>query len=240
MRFSMVICDDLEEQRLALSQMVLSFARRKGHEIGLDVFSSGQELLSRWQPEAWDIAFLDIYMEGLSGIETADLLRERDRSCALVFVTTSREHGMEGYRLQAMDYLVKPVTQEAVDDVLSWFVEQRTPERQVLELRADWNTVRLPLDSILYIELQDHAILFHAESGTVESHIRLEEVLAALGEEHFFHCHRSYYVNLAKVQYLDKLQFCMDDGSSVPISRSNLTAAKKAILDWDVNHILEL
>ena len=104
------IIDDLESCREDLRKCLHQYLN--GHYAGetpaVGEFSSGEDFLSQFQPEAWDVIFIDQYMDGLSGIDTARKIREKDRLAALVFVTTSVSHAVESYGVRACGYLVKP------------------------------------------------------------------------------------------------------------------------------------
>ena len=91
------IIDDLETCREDLQKCLHQYFSEHyaGETPSVKEFSSGEEFLSQFQPEAWDIIFIDQYMDGLSGIETARKIRERDKLAALVFVTTSESHAVE-------------------------------------------------------------------------------------------------------------------------------------------------
>lgn len=104
------IIDDLESCREDLRKCLHQYLN--GHYAGetpaVGEFSSGEDFLSQFQPEAWDVIFIDQYMDGLSGIDTARKIREKDKLAALVFVTTSVSHAVESYGVRACGYLVKP------------------------------------------------------------------------------------------------------------------------------------
>ena len=108
MKISIAICDALEREQLNLVQMLQHYGKAHGLEITVDTISSGEELLSLWTPDRWDLIFLDIYMRDLSGVEIARRIRQKDRNCILVFATTSQDHGIIGHELRISDYLVKP------------------------------------------------------------------------------------------------------------------------------------
>ena len=105
MTISILVCDDLPEERTNLSQMLRRYESTHDLEFDLETAADGSELLAMWKPGRWDLIFLDIFMPQLNGVEAARRLRKVDDRCEIVFATTSREHGMEGYELHAMDYL---------------------------------------------------------------------------------------------------------------------------------------
>ena len=111
MRITVAICDDLEEERLQMARLLKNYGRRKGVAWEIELLESGAAFLDLFRPGRWDIILMDIYMDGPDGMEAARRLRAQDSECALLFVTTSVEHGIASYELQASDYLVKPVAQ---------------------------------------------------------------------------------------------------------------------------------
>ena len=95
--------------RTNLAKMVHAYAQAHGFSARLHLYSSGERLLAAFQrPEPIHLLFLDIYLPGLSGMETARRIRSAGNPTSIVFVTVSREHGMESFEVQAFDYLVKP------------------------------------------------------------------------------------------------------------------------------------
>ena len=115
------VCDDLEEERRSLARMIHSYAQRRNRTVRFRFYSSGEELLaSGQQVAACQIHFLDIYMPGLSGVEAARRLRAAGCGTAIVFATTSLDHGLESFDVRGADYLTKPFRQEDIDRALDW------------------------------------------------------------------------------------------------------------------------
>lgn len=113
------IVDDLELDAEQLSHLILSYM--KEHRIPAavpEIFSNGETFLASFTAGSFDIVFLDIYMDGLSGMETARKIRALDASCRIVFVTTSPDFAVDSYDVNAAFYLLKPVTMERVSKAL--------------------------------------------------------------------------------------------------------------------------
>lgn len=214
-------------------QMLQNYCRRRGIELRVDAVSSGEELIRRWQLHKWDVAMLDIYMDGISGVETARWLRERDRDCAMVFATTSREHGMIGYDLGVVDYLTKPIAQADVDEVMDWIIRERKSNLRLLRVRTEWEDQEVRLRDVCFVEIRNHTATVHVGANALTTRRSMEELAAEIGEEErFFRCHRSYLVNLDHVVRVEKKDFLMDNGELVPISKQNLAAAKQTLMEW--------
>ncbi len=231
MTISILICDDLPEERQNLSRMLRNYEAGADVELDLETAADGAELLAMWKPERWDLIFLDIYMPQLNGVEAARRLRKLDDRCEIVFATTSREHGMEGYELHAIDYLTKPFTQQDVDGAMEWFLQKRAEQRRELLLRTQSAEESIPAQSIIYIESRGHTCLIHAADQDVSTRKGIDELASELSAA-FFRCHKSFLLNLAHAVRIEEKAFLMDDGSSVPISAANLSRSKSALLAW--------
>lgn len=232
MRVSIVICDDRAEERTALARMVRSYCRSRGLEAAVESASGGDQLLERWAPGRWDLAFLDIFMPGLSGVEAARRLRQKDRDCALIFATTSQEHGLEGFELGVMDYLVKPFCQELLNQAMDWFVQQEGPRLRRIQIEVEGEVYAVRIRDVDYVEMRRHTAVIRAAGQTYEMRRTMDSLEEELGGGCFFRCHRSYLVNLDKVRGIDRRDFLMENGERVPISAKSCLEAHRRFQEW--------
>ena len=227
------ICDDLEEERVILSRMLRNYARRQGLSLQVHFFVSGEELLqSVRRANACQVLFLDIYMPGISGVETARRLRAAGYGASIVFATTSTDHGVDSFEVRASDYLVKPFRQEEVDRALDWCLEHMPEPLRSLSVYAEGEIQEFPLASVLYIEVLGHQSHIHNLRQTVVVRKSLDDLERAVDSPDFFRCHRSFLVNLGHVERIESSDFLMSDGARIPISSANLPRARDTFLDW--------
>ena len=227
------ICDDLEEERVILSRMLRNYARRQGLSLQVHFFVSGEELLqSVRRANACQVLFLDIYMPGISGVETARRLRAAGYGASIVFATTSTDHGVDSFEVRASDYLVKPFRQEEVDRALDWCLEHMPEPLRSLSVYAEGETQEFPLASVLYIEVLGHQSHIHTLRQTVVVRKSLDNLERAVDSPDFFRCHRSFLVNLNHAERIESSDFLMSDGARIPISSANLPRARDTFLDW--------
>ena len=231
MTFSILVCDDLKEERVNLIRMLRAYEQKHDLELEIETASDGSELISLWQPNRWDIIFLDIYMPQLNGVEAARKLREVDSQCEIVFVTTSRNHGMVGYELHALDYLTKPYSQQDVNGAMDWFVRKHAEKHRELTVRTFEGKEQLDLRDIRFIESKGHTCMIHLPDRIATVRRSIDELTAEL-DASFFRCHKSFLLNLAHAAKLEKNRFVTDSGESVPISASKLSESKSAFLAW--------
>lgn len=160
------------------------------------------EMLSR---ERIDLMFLDINMPKLSGIGFVKSLKNPP---LVVLVTAYPEYALEGFEIEAVDYLLKPVAFErfrvAVSRVLDRFEKNAgKPESDHIMLRADKKNYRVEYDDIEYLEARGDYVLFARQEASLLVHGRLKDFLSRLPEDRFIQVHKSYAISIKKVDYLE-------------------------------------
>ncbi len=224
------LCDDQAKEREQLAGLIRSGAV----PARVAVFNSGEDFLKEYRPGRFDLAFMDIYMEGISGVEAVRRIREADAGLPVVFVTTSQEHALESYRLKAADYLEKPVTQRDVDRAL--LLANETRERYSLaSVTLRGKALRLPVERLICAEQKGHYLLLHYEGNRTEQlRGRLDELAPQLAAFPFFRCHKSYLANLAHVLGIDQelLLLHMREGREVYVRREYLKKVTDAWESW--------
>ena len=229
---SAAICDDLPEERTLLARMVHASLEARGCKPVIRLFSSGDELVGAFRPGLFHIVFLDIYMPGISGVDAARTIRAKDAGVAIIFATTSEEHGLESYDVRASDYLVKPFKREDVDAALDWCLSRVPDALRTISISSNWEPMEIPLRSIRYIEVLDHQSHIHTDKDVIVTRRGLDELESLIGSDDFLRCHRSYLVNMYSITGIKGSDFCMQGGDLVPISSANLSAVRSKFIDW--------
>lgn len=227
---NLAICDDLPEERKAL----LALLEQAPIATNCTQFGSSEELLEAFRPDKFDLLLIDIYMDGMTGVEAVQKIREMDEHIPIAFTTTSTDHTLESYRLSVLKYLEKPVQQKEIDDLLR-LVKLQKDSAPRLTIRQNGETQRLPLSELMVLEQQGHHVTLFLKGGsTIQLYGKLSDLLPQLDGQAFFCPHKSYCVNLAFVRGINEEYQCYDmaDGKKVPISRPNRAKAKRAWEDY--------
>lgn len=224
------ICDDSADARIALkAALERALDRRKGEGAFFE-FSSGEGLL-RWLEKhagELDMAFLDIEMGELDGMETARRLRAADEGLQLVFVTGYTDYVFDGYSVGALGYLMKPPKPERLDEVLDRGLEARLRDGEKMFLCRSGETVyRIPRRSIRYFVSDRRQVSCVAAARTYTFYGRLDEVERAVGEG-FVRIHQRYLVRSAAVDRLEGNQVFVGE-ETLPVSRACRSAALTAL-----------
>ncbi len=177
-------------------------------------YDNGVDALKSIYENAADVIFLDIQMKGMTGVELARVLSSGKHSIKIVFTTAYDQFAIEGYKVDAVDYLLKPFSYEeffqAANKVQSQLkVQQKTsvqqPEEQHLFLKVEHSLVRISHDDIQYIEgFKDYVKVHLANKKTILSLTSLKNLEDILPQSNFMRIHRSYIVSLSKVDSLTK------------------------------------
>lgn len=215
-------CDDEASTRSQFERMAAAWAEQRGEAAELQLYNSAEQLLFEvGQPEAQELAFdlilLDIQMGEMDGITLARQLRAQDKRVTLAFLTAAREYVFEGYEVQAVRYLLKPMQQEKVFELLD-LARQNLQEQPSLILNCADEKKKLYLSQIAAIEAQGHYLIFHTTTGQLQQKASLSSLAGHLGDS-FVMSHRSFYVNLAHLLRISRTECTLDTGLTVPVSR---------------------
>ena len=229
---SIAICDDLSQDRVRLQEDIKAYFADKPEKANVMSFESGDEFLAVIQKKPIQIVFMDVYMEGLSGVETSRQLRKMGQSCAIIFTTTSPDHAMAGYEVSASDYLLKPFERKDVFEALDYAISKLPKAQLSLEIISERNHVELPIRDIIYIEVYGHESRIHMADGTVyPTNMSLRSLEEAVGED-FIRSHKSYLVNAAFILRPMESDFLLKNDERIPIGTDMRAKCRDAFFEW--------
>jgi DNA-binding LytR/AlgR family response regulator len=222
MKLKCIIVDD---EPLALD--ILTEYVRRTPELELTArCSGGVEALEVMKREKVDLAFLDIQMPGLSGLELSKLVSDDTR---VIFTTAFPQYALEGFRVDALDYLLKPISFEefsrAVARAREWFSLKRAvqsgmseEEPRNLTVKSDYKQYVIPIETIVYIEgIRDYIRIHTDDGGAIQTLMSLKTAEELLPAGRFARVHRSYIVNVGKVKKIERTNIIFGD-IAIPIS----------------------
>lgn len=194
-----ISCIAIDDEPMALL-VIEQFCRRRGG-LELTTFSEprvGLEEICRRKP---DLVFLDIQMNSLNGLEIADTL---PRECCFIFTTAYAEYALEGFNLDAVDFLHKPFSYErfevAVEKALRRIGARRSLPVECLVVKQEYSNVSIPLGDILYIEaLGNYVKIVRSSGGHVLTRTNLKNITDSLPDGTFLRIHRSYVIAVSSV-----------------------------------------
>lgn len=232
------ICDDLKADRATLRAALNDIpALPAGEETEVREYVSGEALLMEAEEgdTVFDLIFLDIYMDGMTGMDTAKELRRLGVSAPLIFLTTSPDFALESYEVNAAGYLLKPIQQEKLSALLSRLLT--SVDRPRVCIQSGRRRRYLFLDDILFAESDNHSLAIHMIGGEVLPCSEKLNDLAARLDGRFLRCHQSYLVNMVHVADVVE-DFILKDGHRVPIRTKERREIADAYYHFFVSHTL--
>ena len=225
------ICDDNAVEAAGIRAMVNVWATDQNRIAKIDVYHSAEQFLFHYSGQKdYDILLLDIEMDGISGVELARRIRKENRAMQIIFITGYSDYILDGYEVEALHYLMKPVSQGKLSEVLDRAVEKLRQKEQALLLETKAGMVRIPIHTIRWLEVRQNYVTIHADSDvTVKRTLsELEQEL----DEQFFRTGRSWIVNLQDVSRVTKTDVILKDGTAVPLSRGFYEKLNRAIIGY--------
>ena len=231
-------CDDEEIQLEYMRQLAEHWARQAGVSLTYCAYKSAEELLfENSESYPFDLLILDIDMQGtdgtpgMSGMALARKIRMKDDKIPILFLTNKREYVFEGYEVQALRYLLKPISEEKLFPLLGEVCEAAKEEVQSLIVSADGEHCKIAVPDILYLEADGHYVRIHAAKRDYIVKRAFTELAGELADG-FVSTHRSYLVHLKYVERVQRTECILSDGSSVPVSRNSYKAVNEAFIGY--------
>lgn len=185
-----------------------------------EIYTTGIALLTKFVSQ-FDLLFLDIQLPDMTGIEAARRIREKDESVMILFTTNYSQYAIDGYSVQAFDYMLKPLSYPPFCSKLSRALRtlSYTADSTELCLKTKQGTQKIKADSIQYIEVFAHDLYFCTDAGKIKIWGTLSEYENKLEHSHFARCNVSYLVNLRYVRGVQGNEVLVG-AQRLPISRA--------------------
>ena len=215
-------CAIIDDEPLAAG-LLASYARKTPFLHLVGTYGSAIEAMKELRDNPVQLLFLDIQMPELTGIEFAKILPQETK---IIFTTAFQQYALEGYKVSALDYLMKPVSYndflKAANKALDWFcVAQKQPvyaEDRLMFVKNDYKLVRVALDDILYIEgLKDYVRIYLEDGERITSLMNMKKLEDYLPHPEFLRTHRSYIVHMSKTQSVDRFRLVFGN-EYIPVS----------------------
>ena len=223
-------CIIVDDEPLALD-LLEEYVRRTPYLKLVARCTGGQQAMQAFEAGGIDVAFLDIQMPGINGLELSR--RIGGSGTKILFTTAFEQYAIEGFRVDALDYLLKPFNfsefSRAAEKARTWFEMRRSaaknatsatePQARSIIVKADYKQHVIPVSEIIYIESLRDYINIVTENGGVKTLMSMKSIEELLPEKGFARTHRSYIVNVDKVRTVERMQAIVA-GRTVPVSES--------------------
>lgn len=226
------ICDDLEKDCHLLKEYCLQYEALFQIPMEILLFRNAGELLQSKKVRTADALLLDIYMEGASGMDAAHILRNKGFQGAIIFTTNSKEHFAEGYEVEAIHYLLKPISWNAFQEAMRRTMSKRKKDPAYIHVNSNGMTLDIATNQICYIEVLGRKTIVHTDKTTLTIRESLTTLETMLGGDPFLRCYRYYIINMDHVLRMLEDSFLMREQTNIPISRDGRREIKKHYLSY--------
>lgn len=234
-------CEDERAQAVLTEEMIENWSEGRGQECSVDIFSSAEQFLFELGEETlvpYDLIRLDISMAGMDGFTLARQIRKTDTNIRIVFLTSDPSHVFDGYEIEAWRYLMKPLSEAKLYEMLDTLVtELADREEPYVLLEVAGESIKVEQRQILYVEVDGHYTTVHCEDRQLTIKESFSEVLNRLNGETkdgeippFVKCHRSAAVNLSKVRRIGRQSCVLAGDLEVSVSRGMYQQLNQAFI----------
>jgi DNA-binding LytR/AlgR family response regulator len=227
--YRIALCDDeqiFSEEHKNLCTVILQKNKIEHH---IDVFGSGDAFLG--SKKYYDLILLDIVMEGMSGMDIAAEIRKHDSEIEIIFITSSNKYALQGYDVNALHYLLKPVNAKVLERLILSDYHKKY-QSEFLVFKSGTQNLKIPVKDIIRAETVGRRVAVTLTDSVVYFPGKLTQLLNELPGEQFIRCHQAFIINLHNTRELTRQSAFAVNGTQTPVSRTYTKDVQKAFLKY--------
>lgn len=236
-RKRIAICDDDQRDLSEFSSHILHYCREREIDIDLKCFHGAQELLETIT--RFDIIFIDIYLKDANGLKIIEQVRQKISDTLVVFITSSREFAVDAFRVNALHYLVKPLSPSDLEGALErCFAMLQAPgltaggpKTLTVKIIKEPIPAVIRMHDLLYIEVFRKISVLHTKKSEFETYASLNSIYEQL-DDSFLRVQRSFIINMNAIEALTGEYVLLTGGVHIPVSRKNRVSIKQQYQDF--------
>ena len=214
------ICDDDPIICNYIEKIILDYTHTKGYSVIVQVYNSGTSFICDTKDD-FDLVFLDIELNDMTGVEVGKFLRNNKDSIEIVFISAHPEYALELFKIRPVDFLTKPFDKSEVEKIIEEYYKKYHSEHEYLTYKFGSDIGRIRFDDILYISSYLRKISIHKTNGeNIEIYAKLDDIEAKIPKQIFWRIHKSYIVNIRKVELFQYETMKLENGEVLTISKA--------------------
>jgi DNA-binding LytR/AlgR family response regulator len=227
------------EDEISYQQQLIEFLERFEQELGeaieIETYSDGDEFIHAYKGQ-FSVILMDVQMPLMDGMSAAEEIRKMDSEVVIIFITNMVQHAIKGYAVDALDYVLKPISYFSFSQRLNRAVERmKKRESRYITLRVKGGVIRLKLSDIFYVESQGHKVIFSTKEGEFVTSGTMKDLEEEFSSYQFFRGHKGYLINLEHVDRINE-SYAIVNGQEIPLSRTK----RKSFMEALANHWAEV
>lgn len=197
------IVEDNPEFAEEIKKYLKRYEAERKEKLEISLFSDGKDIVTDYKGD-YDIALMDIKMAFMDGIKTAKKIREVDESVVIIFITNTPQYAMQGYEVEALDYVLKPVSYFTLSQRMDRALErmEQRKRKKYLRISMKGGMRKVDLDTVRYFEVFDHRLFIHLLDEDIEIKGSIKDIENSIHSNQFFRCNKCYLINL---EYVDSI-----------------------------------
>lgn len=228
---NIAIVDDENMYINQIIEYIDQFKIDSGNQINVTIFNDGYKIVEDYKAN-FDIILMDIQMKFMDGMTAAQKIRQKDEEVIIMFITNMTQYAIKGYEVDALDYILKPVTYFALSQKLVRAIEKiKRRTKKYVSIIISEGVQRVDVDDILYVESQGHALIYHTLEESIVSKGRMKDIELSFEKYGFFRSNKGYLVNMKHVSAV-KNGCCVVGSEELLISRGRKNEFMQALADY--------
>lgn len=198
---TVAIVEDEQSAAKQLTDFLKKFEKESGEHLQIEYYNNAGSFLEPYRQV--EIVFMDIQMPGINGMDGARILRETDKETKLIFVTNMAQYAVQGYEVEALDFVVKPVNYKDFSFKLKRAVnEVKNTRHNLIEIKIPGGMERIAVSDLLYVEVERHMVSYHLRDRKLEVRGAMKTVENNLKQWHFLRCNSCYLINPRHIEWV--------------------------------------
>ncbi|HEY8423217.1 MAG TPA: LytTR family DNA-binding domain-containing protein [Clostridia bacterium] len=226
------IVEDNKSEADQLVYCLKTYEKEHNQHFHIAVYSAAGQFLDK-NSETYDIVFFDIELPDLNGIKAAQILRSYDKNVVIIFITHMAQYAIQGYEVNALDYIVKPVTYKTLVFKIQKAIGIINANKEMeLTVTQKGNILRISTSDLMYVEVAGHTLTYHLTKGVIKGRGTLSALEKTLKSRNFMRCNSCYLVNPRFIEYVKGYDIFMLNGDRLKISQPKKKKFMEEFANW--------
>lgn len=225
------VVEDDKNYAAQLKEYLARYEEEKKRKLSVTLFPDGEDIVTNYSAD-FDIILMDVEMIFMDGMTAAEKIREKDSEVVIIFITNMPQYAIQGYRVDALDYVLKPLSYFAFSEKMDRAMTRVKKEKnRFMTVAMKGGKQKVDISKLCYVEVCNHDMMYHMVEGVRVAKGTIKEAEDALAGENFFRCNRCYLVNLEYVEHVQGFDILVN-GDVIQVSRGRKRAFLDALNDY--------